>query len=130
MTPAKHVAALCAEHNIKRVIAPGRGHAKVRARTIQHPPIRTEMAYFVALHEIAHILRGLEGTRLEREAWCWDWAIQNALVRPHYSTRQRICACLVRYLVRAKENGWRIPKSGSVYWELVQWWGPALAPRR
>jgi len=52
------------------------------------------MAYFVALHEIGHIIVGLEGSRLEREAACWDWAIEHALVRPHYSTRQRICACL------------------------------------
>jgi hypothetical protein len=80
------------------------------------------MAYFVALHEIAHVVRGLEGKRLEREAWCWDWAIQNAIVVPHFSTRQRICACLVRYLIRAPSRGWAIPGRQSRFWDLLIWW--------
>lgn len=86
------------------------------------------MAYFVALHEIGHVLIGLEGTRLEREAAAWDWALQHALVRPHYSTRQRICACLVRYLSRAQARGWKIPPAEHRYWTLLSWWRTASSP--
>lgn len=82
------------------------------------------MAYFVALHEIGHVLVGLEGTRLEREAACWKWAIQNAIILPSFPTRQRICACLVRYLFRAQGRGWKIPAPGSDFWLLMQWWQP------
>lgn len=122
MTRGQHIVALCREHHIRRTVQRGRGHARVHERRIWHPPLRDEMAYFVALHEIGHILVGLEGTRLEREAACWKWAIQNALVLPSYPTRQRICACLVRYLVRAQERGWRIPAPDSDYWLFMQWW--------
>lgn len=80
------------------------------------------MTYFVALHEVGHILVGLSGTRLEREAACWRYALDVALIEPHFSIRQRICACLVRYLHRAKQNGWEIPKPGSDYWKLWRWW--------
>lgn len=80
------------------------------------------MAYFVALHEIGHVLVGMCDTRLEREAAAWEWALTHALVRPHYSTRQRICACLVRYVARAKSRGWRIPDATSSYWSLLAWW--------
>lgn len=122
----RHVAALCKEHGIKRVIAPGRGHARVRAREIQHPKITCQdlMTYFVALHEVGHVLVGLSGTRLEREAACWRYALDVALIEPHFSIRQRICACLVRYLHRANQNGWEIPAPGSDYWRLWQWWNP------
>lgn len=129
MTPGQHIAMLCQEHGIRRTVADSRGRASVRERHIQHPPIRTEMAYFVALHEIGHIVVGLDGTRLEREARCWEWALEHALVRPHYSTRQRICACLVRYLYRAQERGWKIPAPGSRFWDLLRWWTPPAVQR-
>lgn len=120
----RYVAALCKEHDITRIVAPGRGHAHVKTRTIQHPPIRAAdlMTYFVALHEIGHILVGLSGTRLEREAACWRYALDVALIEPHFSIRQRICACLVRYLWRAQGRGWKIPAPDHDYWRLMEWW--------
>ena len=129
MTPGRHVQDLCRDLGIRRVIEDGRGRARVKERVIKHPPLRSEMAYFVALHEIAHVVLGIDGmTRLEREAACWRWALEHAVVVPHYSTRQRICACLVRYLSRAQERGWKIPAPGSDYWALMAWWEPL--PRR
>lgn len=80
------------------------------------------MTYFVALHEVGHIIVGLEGTRLEREAACWRYALDTALIEPHFSIRQRICACLVRYLWRAHQRGWQIPGKGADYWRLMCWW--------
>lgn len=118
-----HIQELCKAAKIKRTIKHGRGHAKVRLRHIQHPPIRDdEMAYFVALHEIGHVAIGMKQPRLEREAAAWEWALENSLIYPHYSTRQRICALLVRYLYRAKENHWEFPNEDSAYWTLFRWW--------
>jgi hypothetical protein len=124
LTPGRHINLLCKEHGITRVIRPGRGHAKVEKRWIQHPPIREEMAYFVALHEIGHIMVGLQDSRLQREAAAWAWALENSIVRPHYSTRQRITALLVRYIARAQANGWKIPADGELFWRLLAWWVP------
>lgn len=88
------------------------------------------MAYFVALHEIGHVVNGLEPpTRLDREAAAWMWALDNALITPHYSTRQRICALLVRYIFRAKENGWKMPDERSDFYRLLVWWLP-MEPER
>lgn len=120
----RHVHQLCKELGIRRIIAPGRGHARVSKREIQHPPITTRdlMTYFVALHEVGHVVVGLSGTRLEREAACWRYALDVALIEPHFSIRQRICACLVRYLYRAKTHGWPIPSADHDYWRLMHWW--------
>lgn len=122
----RHVAALCKEHGISRIVAPGRGRASVPRRLIKHPKITMAdpMSYFVALHEVGHILVGLSGTRLEREAACWRYALDVALIEPHFSIRQRICACLVRYIARATEHGWKIPAAGSDYYALMAWWQP------
>lgn len=122
----RHVKQLCKELSIARVVVPGRGRARVRERVIQHPPITLSdpMTYFVALHEIGHIQVGLSGTRLEREAACWRYALDVALFEPHFSIRQRICACLVRYLHRAHVNGWPVPHKGHDYWRLMSWWQP------
>lgn len=120
----RHVAQLCKELKIQRTVVPGRGRAQVNSRRVQHPPITLSdpMTYFVALHEVGHVVVGLEGTRLEREAACWRYALDNALIEPHFSIRQRICACLVRYIYRANQRGWKIPNEESDYWQLMCWW--------
>lgn len=118
-----HTAKLCESFKIEAEITRGRGRAKVRKRLIRHPPIQIdEMAYFIALHEIGHVVIGMHAPRLEREALAWEWALKNAIIDPHYSTRQRICANLVRYLFRAQENEWGFPDDDSAYWRLLRWW--------
>ena len=84
------------------------------------------MAYFVALHEVGHIVLGIPplSSRLEREAWCWRYAYEQARVYPSYPTRQRVAACLLRYVARAKKHGWRIPDEGSDFWAVMAWWNP------
>lgn len=120
----KHIEKLCHSLKIEAEIKPAvRGRAKVRLRKIQHPPIESdEMAYFIALHEIGHVVIGMHASRLEREALAWEWALKNAIIEPHYSTRQRICANLVRYLFRARENDWGFPDEDSAFWRLLRWW--------
>jgi len=121
----RHVRQLCQTHDITRVVAPGRGRASVKDRRIQHPHIgRDRMAYFVALHEVNHVLIGLQGTRLEREAACWQFAFDRSRIPVTFDIRQRVSACLVRYLARAKENGWAVPAAQSAYWQLLTWWAP------
>ena len=83
------------------------------------------MAYFVALHEIGHVVNGMTPpTRLDREAAAWVWALEHSLLEPHYSIRQRICALLVRYIYRAKENNWKLPETDSDFYKLMLWWEP------
>lgn len=117
-----HIGQLCDHYKIVRYITRGRGHAKVKLRKIYHPPITEEMAYFIALHEIGHVVIGMKMPRLEREAEAWVWALEKAHIDPHYTTRQRICALLVRYLWRAKENTWELPEEDSPFWKLLKWW--------
>jgi hypothetical protein len=121
-----HIQSLCDELEIERIVRRGRGHAKTKHRRITHPPITEEMAYFVALHEIGHIVIGLSGTRLEREALAWRYALDKTIISPHYSTRQRICACLVRYLHRAQVNKWKLPERGDLFWDLLRWWDDSV----
>lgn len=119
----KHIEYMCKQFSVERTVKPGRGHAKVRKRTIQHPPIGIdEMAYFVALHELGHVVIGMHAHRLDREALAWEWALRQSLIEPHYSIRQRICSLLVRYLYRGKENNWEFPKEDSPFWQLFRWW--------
>jgi hypothetical protein len=49
---------------------------------VQMPPIRSELTYATALHEIGHILGRHQSSRLQmvRERWAWEWARRNALV--------------------------------------------------
>jgi hypothetical protein len=122
-----HIAALCKEHNVTRIVKPGRGRARVKIRVIRHPPLTEEMAYLVALHEVGHVVLGIppQSSRLEREAMCWVWALEHSKIAASYPSYQRIAACLVRYLWRATERGWRVPPAGSDFWRLMRWWEPA-----
>lgn len=117
----KHIKQLCDEHDIEFTVKEGRGHAKVKSRQIQIPPIQEDMDYFVALHEVGHIMGGLGGLRLDREGKAWTWALKHALFEPEYPIRQRICSLLVRYLFRARAKGWKIPEEGD-FWENMVWW--------
>lgn len=127
MTRDQHIRKLCEELEIRRIVKPGRGRARVSVRIIRHPPIGSDpMAYFVALHEIGHVVIGLQGTRLEREALAWQYALDNSIAPIHYSIRQRICALLIRYLARAQTAGWKMPQRGDLYWDLVSWWKPLV----
>lgn len=119
----RHVRKLCDEHDIRFKVKKGRGHARVKARSIQIPPIKEDMNYFVALHEVGHVVDGMpKGVgRLQREADAWTFALAHAIIDPDYRVKQRICALLVRYWFRAQKAGWTIPKDGP-FWDHMQWW--------
>ena len=82
-----HVDELCELHGIVRLNG-SRGRAEVhrrngrRTQAIRIPPVRGQVTYFVALHEIGHLIGpGRSGTRLEKEAAAWRFAARVCVTR-------------------------------------------------
>jgi hypothetical protein len=128
----EHVEALCAGHGIALTFS-GRGRAEVHRRgherfsVIRVPPIRGQVSYFVALHEIGHLVGpGRSGRRLEREAAAWRWALANSRVAPTDATRRRLGAKLRSYVTWAELRRHRkrppvLPPSESEFWTLLRY---------
>jgi len=131
-----HVTELCARHAIRR--AEGRGRAVVvrirhrdgrveRRLEVRIPPVRGQVSYFVALHEIGHLVGdGRSGRRLEKEAAAWRFALHEALVEPTDATRRRIGRRLRSYVTWAERRTRRrtpphIPPATDPFWELLAW---------
>ncbi len=125
-----HVDELCALHGILR-LSGSRGRAEVRRRNgtrtvaIRIPPVRGQVTYLIALHEIGHLIGpGRSGTRLEKEAAAWRWALAEALVEPTDACRRRIGKRLRSYVVWAERRQHRrrppvIPARESAFWPLL-----------
>ena len=110
-----HVDELCARHGIARLNG-SRGRAEVHRRNgrrtvaIRVPPVRGQVTYFVALHEIGHLVGpGRSGTRLEKEAAAWRFALAAALVEPTDACRRRIGRRLRSYVTWAQARQHRRP---------------------
>jgi len=130
----RHVHALAEEGNVELVVSatrrplamrssPSRGR---RARVVV-PPVRGQVSYFVALHELGHVLsRGNASLRqLEREADAWRFALRHSLVEPTAATARSLLRSLDSYLRRAQARARRgdrvhatIPGPDSDYWRL------------
>ena len=129
---AEHIEALCAAHGIALAFG-GRGRAEVHRRgrerhqVIRVPPIRGQVSYFVALHEIAHLVGpGRSGRRLEKEAAAWMWALANSRVAPTDATRRRLGAKLRSYVTWAEQRRHRkrppvLPSAESEFWTLLRY---------
>jgi hypothetical protein len=127
----RHVDELCARHGIVRLDG-SRGRAEVHRRNgmrtaaIRIPPVRGQVTYFVALHEIGHLVGpGRSGPRLEKEAAAWRYALQTALVDPTDACRRRIGRRLRSYVTWAEARQRRrrppvIPAPGSPFWALLR----------
>lgn len=123
-----HVERLCAEHGIELVGSSARGRA-IRWRggrlEISIPPIKGQVSYFIALHEIGHLIGpGRSAPRLEAEANAWLWALRNAAVEPTPATRRSIVRRLQGYLAWARNRQYRrvpprIPEPDHVFWSLL-----------
>ena len=133
MSPAdldSHVDELCELHGIVR-LSGSRGRAEVhrqngrRAVAIRIPPIRGQVTYFVALHEIGHLIGpGRSGTRLEKEAAAWRFALREARVAPTDASRRRIGRRLRSYVTWAELRQHRrrppvLPPRESPFWALL-----------
>ena len=113
-----HVEDLCREHGIELAGASSRGRA-IRWQggklEISIPPIRGQVSYFIALHEIGHLVgRGRSAPRLESEANAWLWALDHSVVEPTPATLRSISRRLRGYLEWARNRQYRrIPPQDS-----------------
>jgi hypothetical protein len=124
-----HVEELCREHGIQLAGASSRGRA-IRWQggrlEISIPPIRGQVSYFIALHEIGHLVgRGRSAPRLECEANAWLWALDHSVVEPTHATRRSISRRLRGYLDWARNRQHRrvpprIPKQDHPFWVLLE----------
>jgi len=78
-----HIADLLKDNDIRHRRTPsGTAGAWTNAREVQNIlPVKDEVSYATALHEIGHILLGDQQSRflVVQERGAWDWAEQNAL---------------------------------------------------
>ena len=123
-----HVEALCAANGIELAGSSGRGRAirwRGGRRQIAIPPIRGQVSYFIALHEIGHLVGpGRSAPRLEAEANAWLWALRNAAVEPTEATMRSISRRLRGYLRWAQNRQYRkvpprIPERDHPFWALL-----------
>jgi hypothetical protein len=124
-----HIEELCREHGIELVGASSRGRA-IRWRggrlEISIPPIRGQVSYFIALHEIGHLVgRGRSAPRLESEANAWIWALDHSVVEPTPATLRSISRRLNGYLNWARNRQYRrvpprIPPREHPFWSLLE----------
>jgi hypothetical protein len=123
-----HVAQLCREHGIELIGSSSRGRAirwRGGRREIAIPPIKGQVSYFVALHEIGHLVgRGRSAPRLESEANAWLWALDHAIVEPTPATCRSISNRLHGYLRWAENRQYRrvpprIPPREHPFWSLL-----------
>ena len=123
-----HIEDLCREHGIELAAASSRGRA-IRWRggklEISIPPIRGQVSYFIALHEIGHLVgRGRSAPRLESEANAWLWALDHGIVEPTPATLRSISRRLRGYLAWARSRQYRrvpprIPSREHPFWSLL-----------
>jgi len=126
----RHVDELCELNGIVRLNGT-RGRAEVHRRNgrrtiaIRIPPVRGQVTYFVALHEIGHLVGpGRSGTRLDKEAAAWRFALREARVQPTDACRRRIGKRLRSYVTWAELRQHRrrppvVPPPDSPFWSLL-----------
>ena len=123
-----HVEELCAAHDIELAGSSARGRA-IRWRggrlQIAIPEVRGQVSYFIALHEIGHLVgRGRSAPRLEAEANAWLWALEHCAVEPTAATKRSISRRLHGYLAWAQNRQYRrvpprIPPREHPFWTLL-----------
>lgn len=119
---------LCHEHGIELALPSSRGRAirwRGGRRQIAVPDVRGQVSYFIALHEIGHLVGpGRSKPRLEAEANAWLWALEQSVVEPTSATRRSISRRLHGYLDWARTRQHRlhpprIPAREHPFWALL-----------
>lgn len=135
-----HVDRLAAEHDVAVMRRDSGGKADTDQRRIAIRPVRSEVTYAVALHELGHILaeggRGRFWMDLDAEVCAWVWALRNAgIVGPrfraavkrglesHYRWVLRERNCTPRTLsfqayLAARKSVPSLPPSDDRFWTL------------
>lgn len=111
-TLARHIERICKIEDITVESHSRGGRAYRRDRRVKIRPVRSEITYAIALHEIGHILGERQsGTRLDKEVGAWEWAIEHA-VRWTLPMSRKMKDCLRSYLQAAEERPhWRKPNA-------------------
>lgn len=120
---AAHIDELCDKHEIEVYGHTRGGRAYKASRQIHIRPVKTHITYFIALHEIGHVVHPPAGNglpRLEKEYHAWDWAIANALIDPSDVVMQRIRKYLSSYLAKARRSPrMKLPDTTHPFWDMV-----------
>lgn len=59
---------------------PGTGRARRKTKWVRLSPVKSEITYAIALHEIGHVLGDYPKTRIDKEVAAWQWAKAYAVV--------------------------------------------------
>lgn len=135
-----HVHLLCEEHGIQAIRTEGWWSGKAMRilgrRRIWIQPPTTPARYFVALHEIGHIVdpagRGL-GRRLKFEVAAWRWALAASEVPLTPGVGRTIAEALMTYVWAARRfRGWSLIhqpalEPGSDLWAFLNELDPRYA---
>lgn len=104
MVLAEHIERICKIEDIQIASHTHGGRAFRRNRLIKIRPVKSEITYAVAMHEIGHILGPRQsGTRIDKEVGAWEWAIKHAhRWTPPMSRKMR--SCLQSYLAKIERS--------------------------
>lgn len=112
MTQTEHIAILATIYHVNVTEKKGTtGRAFEWSRTIRIAPVRGDVSYAIALHELGHLVEPQATGRYPRllKEWrAWQWAMRNATQwspRMEHTRRK----CLRAYLTRAHRHHWPIP---------------------
>jgi hypothetical protein len=130
ITREAHIVGICMALDIDWKWGGRRGSAayarprKGEVATVFLPRIRGQMTYFVALHELGHVLS--EGNRymrkVEAEVDAWKWALANTEEDPSLATLRGIRRRLYSYLSRAlRRDRMHVPDRDSDEWRFIRW---------
>lgn len=136
---ANHVAHLCDEYRIHHEVVQGaRGRALPARRVIRTPAVRGIRQYYLALHEIAHVVLADCAAEageaydlypaVRREEQAWRWALEHATEAPTDGIRRWIFRGLWGYVVAGGSAhymgafdplGRMVPAPDDPFWELL-----------
>lgn len=116
---AAHVARIADENGIEISGHSSGGRAYRKSRKIKIRPIKSEITYAIAMHELGHVLGEQRGRRIDKEVQAWEWAEANALF---WTTlmREKKRDCLQSYIAWAERKQERcgrvfIESNSSIY---------------
>jgi hypothetical protein len=104
MILAEHIERICKIEDIEIASHSRGGRAYRRSRRIKIRPVKSEITYAIALHEIGHILgRRQSGTRLDQEVGAWEWAMEHAH-RWTLPMSRKMQECLRSYMAKVERS--------------------------
>lgn len=77
---AAHVAAVCRRAKVRVSSHSSGGRAWRKSSRIAIRPVKGDITYAIALHELGHVLGEQKGKRIDHEVQAWQWARRHAIV--------------------------------------------------